>query len=768
MSNAVFTPDQIDFLSSFFGPGNILRWDAFVNGSMQNATRELLEPLIDDLRREDASVILPRVTESALPRIIWYGMARNAPQSRAFREQLLAFVGPAYTDFSGQNAVLDLDDPVESAVHNRFAPYVFRLEVINSSDREQVRNKIFLMRSMQDRRVDRTAELVRPVGRLLRDLEMAIVVHDEDTVWRCLDNIRARGKLSTQNLAFLKVRILAAFRRWQDIVNLPEFQSLVTIRRPLRITQALVHAVYQVHFAQFEEQTDVDTCVARFHALEATFGTLFRTRGPLDDPLTLKAFLLRAVSTDTPRSEAINEIFQAFPESCSDRAWLEALANSVKFPAEVSETRSPIDEAHAACEAGEFDRAFELLLQGEPSVEVVRQILVCSAEIDSLSAIRRTAAYVDNCPPGLLDSALSMKVYRRIWEGFQESLAPNEPAITVEHFPTNWSEWLERLCSSHEFPGAIEIIRRGVIEWSIDELLASPKQIARIADLLAAARSATADVILRDAIPTMVEAFCPEGQSFRQFKSIYLNLALILALDSSIGASDLAAIALLAETSLEAGLQNSPETNEYQDLLEIIETAWSQVASIRHLDWALSVLDVLIAFNVGQCAMIDPFFNQIASGLRQWSRRVRSDQWDYAEQLASDLDQFTVVAELRPKDEPAAIAPALGEALARKTIAIYTLTERIGHRAAQLLKNRFPELQIQLLQDKVASDRLKQLARTADIFVVNTWDAKHAATGAIKAVRPKNKVTLLPKSKSAGSIVREVYESVSQGASYDA
>ncbi len=759
MSGMEFTSHQIGFLSRFFGPGNTLRWDAFVNGSLQNTARELLEPLIDDLRREDAPVILPRVTETVPPRIIWYGMARNARQSRAFREQLLAFVGPTYTDFSGQHAVLDLDDPVESAVHAWFAPHVFRLEVINSSDREQVRNKIFLMRSMQDRRIDRTTTLVRPVGRLLRDLEMALVVRDEDAAWRCLDDIRARGRLSAQNLAFLKVRILAAFRRWQEIVNLPEFQSIVTIRRPLRITQTLVHAVYRVHFAQFEEQADVDTCVARFRELEPTFGTLFRARGPLNDPLTLKAFLLRAVSADAPRYETIDEICQEFPESHPDRAWAEALATSVQAPVEVPETRSPIAQARNACEAGEFDRAFELLLQCEPTVEVVRQILVCSAEIDSLSAIKRTAAYVDDCPPGLLDSALSMKIYRRIWDGFQESLAPNKPVIAVEHVPTNWLDWLERLCSADEFPGAIEIIRRGVIEWSIDDLLASPKQIARIADLLGTARSPTADAILRDAIPTMVEAFCPEGQSFQQFKPIYLNLALILALDSAIGANDLTALALLAEASLEAGLQVSQQTNEYQELVEIIETTWSQVASIRHLDWGLAMLDVLIAFNVGQRAAIDPFFNQIVSGLRQWLRRVRPDQWDYAEQLASDLNQSTVVTELRPGDEPAAIAPALGQELPGKTIAIYTLTERIGHRAAQLLKNRFPSLQIQLIHDKVASDRLKQLARTADIFVVNTWDAKHAATGAIKAVRPDDKVTLIPQSKSAGSIVREVYES---------
>ncbi len=66
-----------------------------------------------------------------------------------------------------------------------------------------------------------------------------------------------------------------------------------------------------------------------------------------------------------------------------------------------------------------------------------------------------------------------------------------------------------------------------------------------------------------------------------------------------------------------------------------------------------------------------------------------------------------------------------------------------------------------LIHDKGSTDRLQQLAHNADIFIVNTWDAKHAATIAIQANRPKESVTLFPQSKSAGSLVRELYEFLS-------
>jgi hypothetical protein len=47
---------------------------------------------------------------------------------------------------------------------------------------------------------------------------------------------------------------------------------------------------------------------------------------------------------------------------------------------------------------------------------------------------------------------------------------------------------------------------------------------------------------------------------------------------------------------------------------------------------------------------------------------------------------------------------------------------------------------------------MKSLAQSADIFIVNTWDAKHAATIGIKDNRPETLTTLEPMSKSPSSL----------------
>ena len=705
--------------------------------------------------------------ESTPTTIDWYAMARDPRQSRALREQLTAFIGPTHTDFTGQLATIDVTDSVEGAVSERFSPHVFRLRVINNDDREKVRNQVFRMRSFRDRHPDRTTRLVRPVGRLLRDLEMALVVRNEDSAWRCLDDLRSRGRLSAHNLTFLKVRILANFERWHDLLSLPESTSLVTIHRPARVNQALVQAIYAVHLAKFEESMDVSDCIERFRGLGPSFGTLFRARGELHDPTVLKAFLVRTVAEQPIRLEAVEAIVDEFPANHDSRPWVDALsafATSQVDSSPLTDTSTEtqrLDAARSACALGDYDASFALLLECAPSPGVIRQLLACSFEIDSLAAARRTLSFIEICPDDVRDTALSMRAYRQIWDALIEQLVPVEPAPPAEEIPDGWIPWIERLNEQGERSNAVETARHGSVEWSCGEFRTDPTLISRFAELLVSTRPPHGDSVLRNAVPELLTTFLPEGVAVRDFKPIYLNLAYVLALDDAIGHDDLTALESLAAAILECGPVRSAQsdTNEFQELLETLETAWNHVAAPRHIDWALNVVDLLIAFNVRQHAPVDRFLHQIVKGFRDWSRRIRLDQWDLIDQLTADLGQSELLAGLRPEaDESADGPPSVFDQLSGQTVAIYTLTERIGRRASDIISNRFEGVKVQLIHDKASTDRLEQLAQNADVFIVNKWDAKHAATNAIQANRPKNSVTLIPQSKSAGSLVRELYE----------
>lgn len=754
------------FLSCFFGPGNFLRWDALNSGEMPEASRQPLWQLISDLPKSDAPIFLPRVSET-LPRVVdWYIMARNARQSRTLSEQLTAFLGPSYTDFTGQSANFDENDVIENVVAQRFLPFAFRFRVVKNEHKNIVRDQLLLIRSLRDKHPDRTTRVLRPVGRILRDFEMSLVIGDEESAQNCLDDLRSRGRLSAQNLVFLKVRILDRFQRWEEMISLPERNSLVAIRRPIGVTKALIRANYARYFEMFEGSNDVLGCIKAFRKSETSFGTLFRTRGQIDDPTVLKAFLIRTLAEEPINLEIVHTLSASFPAEREDHHWVDALlgyANSrPSGPAQVN-PNSPsgrFKAAKTALDSELYDEAFVLLLDCEPTVDVVRQLLACSIELDSLDAVRKTLSVIGQSSHSVREKALSMHIYRQIWAELNEKVSAPESKTTQEAIPLGWIPWLEQLNQRGIWSNAIEVARRGSVEWGIESMKEDPSRIKTFIELLVTTRSPDAEDALRNAIPFLFASFLPDGEIISEFKTIYLNLAYGIAVDDAIGSSDLVALETLVGAVLESAPLVKAETNknEFLELVQVIEATWEHVASPRSMDWALSVLDLFIAFNVASHTSLDQLLSRIADGFRNWRRRIKCDQWILFRQLLGDLKSLEMFEDLWPKEaESTEKMKTLSDRLGDRSIGIYTLTERIGQRASSIISQQFKSTKVQMVHDKVSTQRLVQMAKNVDILIVNTWDAKHAATNAIQAKRPIGKVILRPKSKSAGSILRELF-----------
>lgn len=753
MNVSDFTTEQIDFLSRFFGPGNTLRWDAFCSGSMATSARLRLSPFIDDIRKSGVTILLPHVSETTKNSTTWYGLASDSRQARALKEQLNAFVGPTYTDFTGQQAPLDERDPAEAALKQYFAPHVFRLRVLKSNDRQEVHQQMERLRNLRDKHPDRTTQLVRPIGRILRDLEMAILVRNETNARRCLDDLRTRGRLSAHNLAFLNVRILAAFERWSELRKLPTFEPLLDHRRPVRVTEALLRCIYEEHFTAFEAEGNAPDCITAFRDKESTFGTLFRVRSPITDPAILKTWLLRAVARDD--HEQAEALLNEIPTDHHDRHWAESLAIQITQVREKPEpaTASIVERAHLAIDADNFDAAFQLLLKCEATVDVIRQVIICAEEINTLETTQQAVSFVRATLSDCHEKALSRRSIARAWEELISLVGGDDSQPEPIAIPDGWDSWLHQLNTAGPWPDAVDVAKRGSQEWSASRLESNPAFVEQIADQLTAGRSHEATTIIRTILPDLIRFFLPDDGPVREFKPVYMSLIYLLSLDDAIGADDLVALECLAEAVLESA-PSTKDPDDYADLLESLETAWQQVRSFRHVEWAMSVLDLLIAFNVRQHAPVDRFLHNLIDGFRDWSRRVGADQWELIDLLASDLGQADLLQGLRPEESPETdnTVPRTDH-LNDKTVAIYTLTERIGRRAAQLIERAFAGVKVHLLHDKVASGRLIQLAKSADIMIVNTWDAKHAATNGIKHNRATAALTLHPDSKTPMSLV---------------
>lgn len=143
----------------------------------------------------------------------------------------------------------------------------------------------------------------------------------------------------------------------------------------------------------------------------------------------------------------------------------------------------------------------------------------------------------------------------------------------------------------------------------------------------------------------------------------------------------------------------------------------------------------------------------LIESVRQYTNRLTLRQRVEVEGLASDFSLPPRVVETPPDEQD------LWTALDGKFIGIYSLLTR----AESYLRERLSRLcavgEVRGNSDEVATRALKSLAEKADFLVVDTWHAAHQATGAIDAVRPRER-QILPKQRGHSGFLRALEEAL--------
>jgi hypothetical protein len=319
-------------------------------------------------------------------------------------------------------------------------------------------------------------------------------------------------------------------------------------------------------------------------------------------------------------------------------------------------------------------------------------------------------------------------------------------------------EWFECLDGANGTTNLIEVLDYGIAGWST----AADFSAADTADCLQQSRTGKAAETIRNSVPLFIRTFLPDRETKRDNKPIYSALIELLIYDESIGSDDLTAVEQLVEAILTSAPSHDSGNNDFTFAADITKHLWETVAAPRYLDWALSMLDLLIDTGTQQHTNLAPIMVAIIESIRPWGRRVTADQWSLFGVLASDLGLSELIEGIKPdpKANTQADTTAYRHALKGKSIAVYSLTERIARRFGQLAEQAFEGIKIHYIHDKALTDRMKSLAQSADIFIVNTWDAKHAATIGIKDNRPIGTKTLEPLGKSPNRLLEILCQSL--------
>ena len=741
----------MSFESEFFGPGNRLKWEAIQAGSLSPDAQKRLGPFIEQLQANPDVLVLPCVREDG--RVQWYVLCDSPRAGRIARDELRGFLGATYSNFEGRPTSLDPNDPVEAAVLRRCGTNAFRVDIPDSKMFDVARERLQLYISLRRERPNRYVQRTRPVGRILRDFEYALSAQQESFAAECIEELRITGGLSAANLLFLDVRRLAASNRWDAILAVPELDSLLSIVRPRRVTEALIRAVYVARLQQFEAGGHAKEAVEYFRShIEEQFRDLYKTRANISGYEIDASFLLAAAASTPGRTEIVEPTLAKYPPNSPQFAFLSKIAALIA-PDVLPAGPALLADARAAFAEADVDRAHELAIELPVSFDRCALLLRCAQDMGSIAATQVALASLEG-----LSAEDRLRLSRhtslsRIHDSLVELVARGLAAPAEVEIPSTWQMWLNRLGKIDPWKGAVSFAETASREWSVEDFLRDHEGVGETAELLLADRPEWGQTALRDALPFFLE-FCMSAGVDARLKSIYESLFLLMALDSQVSLPQVGSLARVAAARFQLGVSNS----DYVEILQQLAAAIQAVDSPAVADIALEALESIINTACPDVHQRQQFAFQVIALFHRWHTRLDAAQFAVLRNISRDLGTLDALqtqgSEIPPTGAISEWAPLSG-----KRIALYSLQESALRRAVQVVTELCPGARVDTFDDHVGgSSALRKASVAADVFVIATGAAKHAATTFIEARRPKGAITLYARGQGSTSLLHALRE----------
>jgi hypothetical protein len=744
----------VSFETEFFGPGNRLRWEAIQAGSLPAEVWQRLGPFVEDLEHDREIVALPRVREEGGD-VLWYVLCSSPRTVRIARDEVQAFLGPTYSNFEGRPSQFDPNDPVEAAVIAKYQANAFRVEIPDRNIFEIARERLGLLIRLEKERPPRHGTRIRAAGRVLRDFEYALLTNQEAAATACIEELRSAGQLSAANLLFLEVRKLATGHHWDAILALPALQELLSVTKPRRVTEALIRAVYSIHLKEFEENGRAEAALDRFRSeVWPRFRNLYQTRVNLLG-FEVDASFLMAATCALGSPEIGRAVLDGYAPDSPARLYLERLLDLIRKPPSVLQI-SPVASAREAYAEGDIDRAYVLATNLSSSFDRTALLLRCAHEMSTLASAQAALESVESLSApdrARLDQTLLLSRIRNSLAVLSavetETTIPQRPA---EEIPSSWPEWLNRLRAPDPWKGAVFVAETGAREWNIGNFLKDSNMVAETAELLLDDRPQWGQHALRDALPYFVE-FCLTAGVDARLKPVYESLFLAVAVDPQVSLPQTAALIRIAQARLELGVSRA----EYVEILEHVISTLRAAESPSVADLALEALEMLVNAVCPDVEQRQQFAIQVIAIFLRWYKRVDRVQIALLGALAEELEMADAMGDLA-KEVAEPCESSEWSQLEGKRIAMYSLQESALRRAA-LVIGELSRSRVDTFSDHVGgSAALRKAASSADIFIIATAAAKHAATTYIEDHRPKNLETLYARGQGSASLLEALRE----------
>jgi hypothetical protein len=742
-------PEEYACLEAFFAPPNELSW-AELKADTTPALTGLVQPWLDELvrARDRAAVVLP-VIKFGAP-VGWYATSVDRRSSDALVAELRAWLGPSYLARFAPVAA-GAPDPRLQALRNHFGGELWLLAGATPMDNAKIAKRLGEFAKVRSQRPSPRPKIDRPVGRIRADFDRALLAQDEHRATELLGELRSSGRLNEENLRYLEVRLQAGLGYWPQIARNPWLiATLSDLRPPPQTLADLIEALYRTFIEPLEASGAPDQVLQAFEAkIARPYPRLFASRRGVRSPRVVKAFLLFERLRSRPTAALIAELRDLLPEVDRRSSIYSAL------PANIEPAAPPAlaeDEAEAAFDDGEFDRAFELYMVAQMGRKTLNRLLLCIDHIGVDGRVR-LAARLATADPALLGE-LSGPQQRRL----TELQSPPAAEMKAQAAPANpWMAWAEQLRDGQDLAAAERAVSQASVTWDISPFHASETLSARFADLIGNLSGESA-AIARQSVAALISAFLPPGvPASSSLRPIAVMLFMLLAMDEPLSQADLELLGQLAAQRLALGLS----AKDYGELVRDLSDVRARVASYANLPWSLDICEALAlapAPGVDAQAARLGFFMSVLGQAQGLGHRLQSYDLATLDLLSKDFQVEQRALDWLRQVRDSADRRGLPD-LTGKRIAIYTLAAAAGARAKTTLETLYPGCRVDLNCDLVCTAQLTNLAKVANIFVFAWKSSSHQSFYCVKdAMAPRE--PLWAAGKGTASIVRAVADSL--------
>lgn len=253
-----------------------------------------------------------------------------------------------------------------------------------------------------------------------------------------------------------------------------------------------------------------------------------------------------------------------------------------------------------------------------------------------------------------------------------------------------------------------------------------------------------------DALSCIARFVVSDPQKGRpEWKPVYMAI-LEYCISGRLDSEDSRAIAF---PMLLAMLHSQPSKDEYQDLVDVSGRLTQRSPSPQNLNWSLDLADGFLSNGIPERECLAPFLHRILTLIDEAKHHLSAQR----QQVATRAQNLLSHMDWQPMDDAGDSHSALSGALQGKRLVIYTLRRSSAVTVRNWIRHIQPSTEVELLNNRVWSDSLLNPVRNADLLVMVTAAATHAATEMISRTRRAvGKDVIVPASMGSTSMKRAI------------